>query len=86
MYEIQCKFTFVVLGKTHAKKTENSCMLLLLEVQLHVISSPELKPQSLYPILKWKREAADVTLTNRGTALQYRKMCRNTRGALTKHL
>jgi hypothetical protein len=46
-------------------------LLLLLEAQLHIILSPESKPQSLYPSLKGKGDAATVTLTNFGTALQY---------------
>jgi len=60
-------------------------LLLLLEVQLHVISSPESKPQSLGPVLKEKRDSAAVTLTNLGTAVQCRKICRDTRCALSKH-
>jgi len=61
-------------------------LLLVLEVQLLVISSPESKPQSLCPILRGKRNTAAVTLTNLGTALQCRNVCRDARGAFSKHL
>jgi hypothetical protein len=42
--------------------------------------------QNLDPIFKEKRDTTAVKLTNLGTALQYRIICRDTRGALNKHL